>query len=147
MKCWPPLKTLHPSKFFSNFSGGSSCKPGMLCVEGTRAGGPQVGERPGVLGTALLSTWLQQGKVGTWSCYGRRIAAQKRFTLNTTNKASRWSKVFIWSFSFGTVMYQDLDFVLPNSSLLLYFTITDSFPLKPVYLLVDLTDDSYSLGC
>lgn len=98
-------------------------------------------------GTALLSTWLQKGKVGARNCSGKRIATQKRFTLNTTNKASRWSKVFIWSFPFGTVMYQGLDFVLPNSSLLLYFTITDSFPLKPVYLLVDLTDDSYSLGC
>lgn len=83
--------------------------------------------------TEMLMSWMLQ--------HGRG------FTFNTTNKASRSSKVFIWSFSFGNVMYQNLDFVLPNSSLLIYFTITDSFPLKPVYLLVDLTDDSYSLGC
>lgn len=44
-------------------------------------------------------------------------------------------------------MYQSPDFALPHSSLLMYFTLTDGFPLKPVYLPADLTDDSFSLGC
>lgn len=44
-------------------------------------------------------------------------------------------------------MYQSPEFALPHSSLLMYFTLTDGFPLKPVYLPVDLTDDSFSLGC
>lgn len=69
------------------------------------------------------------------------------FPFNTTNKASPALKCLSRAFSFGAVMYQNPDFALPHSSLLMYFALTDGFPLKPVYLPVDLTDDSFSLGC